>query len=213
MLGHPILRPLTLVSSTWFIVFQGWMALQTLYATRELGLSPGELGAAHMVGGAGALLSSVLASRVTRRLGTGVPILIGVGCSALSWLLLALMPRTDHAFATLGAAMFVFDFGVMLYWISYASLRQAVTPTIRAVAGLRCTGAGAVRAGRAGPRPPCARPRASARAMRWSWRSRPARSRPRWRRRPASAAFRRAGARLRRRSSHRPFPPSRGRRT
>ena len=128
VLGHPILRPLTLVSTSWFVVFQGWVALQTLYATRELGLSPGELGAAHMVGGAGALLSSLLASRVTRRLGTGVPILIGVGCSAAAWLLLALVPRTEHAFATLGAAMFVFDFGIMLYWINYASLRQAVTP-------------------------------------------------------------------------------------
>ncbi len=128
VLGHPILRPLTLVSTSWFIVFQGWIALQTLYATRELGLSPSELGAAHMFGGAGALLSSFLASRVTRRLGTGVPILIGVACSAAAWLLLALLPRNGHSFATLGAAMFVFDFGIMLYWINYASLRQAVTP-------------------------------------------------------------------------------------
>ena len=128
VLGHPILRPLTLVSTSWFIVFQGWMTLQTLYATRELGLSAGQLGAAHMVGGAGALLASFVARHITRRLGTGVPILLGVGCSALSWLLLALVPRNDHAFATLGAAMFVFDFGVMLYWINYASLRQAVTP-------------------------------------------------------------------------------------
>ena len=128
VLGHPILRPLTLVSTSWFVVFQGWMTLQTLYATRELGLSAGQLGAAHMVGGAGALLASFLARYITRRLGTGVPILLGVGCSALSWLLLALVPRNDHAFATLGAAMFVFDFGVMLYWINYASLRQAVTP-------------------------------------------------------------------------------------
>ena len=128
VLNHPILRPLTLVSTTWFIVFQGWMTLQTLYATRELGLSPGELGAAHMIGGAGALLSSVLARQFTRRLGTGVPILLGVGCSALSWLLLAVMPRTGFAFAGLGAALFVFDFGVMLYWINYSSLRQAVTP-------------------------------------------------------------------------------------
>ena len=128
MLGHPILRPLVLVSTSWFIVFQGWMALQTLYATRELGLMPGELGAAHMIGGAGALLSSFVASRFTRRLGTGVPILIGVACSAASWMLLAVTPKTDHSLAVLGAALFVFDFGIMLYWINYASLRQAVTP-------------------------------------------------------------------------------------
>ena len=128
VLHHPVLRPLTIVSTSWFMVFQGWIALQTLYATRELGLSAGELGAAHMIGGAGALLSSVLARHITRRLGTGLPILIGVACSAVAWLMLALLPRTDDALVTLGAALFVFDFGIMLYWINYASLRQAVTP-------------------------------------------------------------------------------------
>lgn len=128
VLKHPILRPLTLVSTSWFVIFQGWMTLQTLYATRELGLSAGELGAAHMVGGAGALVSAMLARHATRRFGTGVPILLGVLCSALAWLMLALMPKSDHAFVSLGAALFVFDFGVTLYWINYASLRQAVTP-------------------------------------------------------------------------------------
>jgi MFS family permease len=128
VLGHPILRPLTLVSSSWFIVFQGWGALQTLYATRELGLSAGELGAAHMIGGAGALLSSLMARHITKRLGTGVPILIGVGCSASAWLVVAVIPHTSYALASLGAALFLFDFGTTQYWINYASLRQAVTP-------------------------------------------------------------------------------------
>ena len=123
-----MLRPLTLVSSSWFIVFQGWIALQALYATRELGMSAGQLGAAHMLGGVGALLSSLVAGRITRRLGTGVPILLGVGCSAVAWLLVAVLPNSTNALATLGGALFVFDFGATLYWINYASLRQAVTP-------------------------------------------------------------------------------------
>ena len=128
VLSHPILRPLTFVSTSWFIVFQGWITLQTLYATRELGLSAGELGAAHIVGGAGALLSAVFARHATRRFGTGPTILVGVSCSALSWSLLALMPASASALWSMGAALFVFDFGVTLYWIAYASLRQAVTP-------------------------------------------------------------------------------------
>ena len=128
VLKHPILRPLTLVSTSWFVIFQGWITLQTLYATHELGLSAGQLGAAHMVGGAGALLSAMLARHATRRFGAGVPILIGVLCSALAWAMLAIMPKTEYAFVSLGASLFVFDFGVTLYWINYASLRQAVTP-------------------------------------------------------------------------------------
>lgn len=128
VLGHPILRPLTWMSTTWFIVFQGWVALQTLYATRELGLSPGELGVAHIVGGVGALASTLLARHANRRFGTGPTILAGVTCSALSYLLLAVLPASTDGPWTLAAALFVFDFGVTLYWIAYASLRQAITP-------------------------------------------------------------------------------------
>ena len=128
VLSHPILRPLTFVSTSWFIVFQGWVTLQTLYATRELGLSAGQLGAAHIIGGGGALLSAVLARHATRRFGTGPTILVGISCSALSWALLALMPASANGLWTLGAALFAFDFGITLYWIAYASLRQAVTP-------------------------------------------------------------------------------------
>ena len=128
VLGDDVLRPLTFVATSWFIVFQGWNALQTLFAARELGLSAGELGVANMIGGAGALLSSLTARGLTRRLGTGVPILIGVACSATGWLLAAAIPHGHHALAALGAVLFVFDFGTTLYWINYASLRQAVTP-------------------------------------------------------------------------------------
>lgn len=128
VLGHPILRPLTMVSSSWYVIFQGWIALQTLYATRDLGLSAGQLGAAHMAGGAGALLAAFAARHVARRFGAGMSILAGVACPAFAWLLLAFLPPGPHAFAALGVSFFVFDFGVMLYWINYASLRQAVTP-------------------------------------------------------------------------------------
>jgi MFS family permease len=128
VLGHPILRPLTLVSTSWFVVFQGWGTLQTLYATRDLGLTAGQLGVAHLIGGVGALLAAATARHVTRRIGTGVPILIGVGCSAFAWLTAAFIPRNDLALLSLGATLFLFDFGTTFYWINYASLRQAVTP-------------------------------------------------------------------------------------
>lgn len=128
VLGHPILRPLTLVSSLWFLLFQGFLALETIFATQELGLSAGQLGAAHMLGGVGALVAAVAARHATRRFGMGPPILFGILCSGVAWLLLATLPRSDHAFAAMGVSLFFFDFGVTLYWINYASLRQAVTP-------------------------------------------------------------------------------------
>ena len=128
VLGHPILRPLTLASTAWFLLFQGFLALELIFASRELGLSAGQIGAAHMLGGAGALFSAIAARHVTRRFGMGAPILFGIFCSGVAWMLLAAVPRSDHAFLLMGASLFFFDFGVTLYWINYASLRQAVTP-------------------------------------------------------------------------------------
>ena len=129
MLRHPILRPLTLVSSSWFVVFQGWSALQTLYATRELGLSAGELGAAahdrrrrRAARGARRAPSDAATSAPACRSSSASR------CSAIAWLVVALVPQTDHALASARRRAFLFDFGTTLYWINYASLRQAVTP-------------------------------------------------------------------------------------
>ena len=128
VLGHPILRPLTLASTAWFVLFQGFLALELIFASRDLDLSAGQIGAAHMFGGSGALVSAIAARHATRRFGMGAPILFGIFCSGVAWMLLAAVPRSDHAFLLMGASLFFFDFGVMLYWINYASLRQAVTP-------------------------------------------------------------------------------------
>jgi MFS family permease len=125
---NPILRTLTWCAGLWFLFFQGFLALETLFASRELGLSAGQIGLAHMIGGAGALLSATCAARITRALGMGTPILLGMLSSGTSWILLALIPRNSASFGLMGCALFFFDFGVTLYWINFSSLRQSVTP-------------------------------------------------------------------------------------
>ena len=126
--SDPILRTLTYCATVWFLLFQGFITLDTLFASRSLGLSPGQIGIAHMVGGGGAMLAAVLAKPMTRRFGMGTPILIGIGCSGLSWILISTIARGPYAFALLGLCLFVLDLGVTTYWINYSTLRQSVTP-------------------------------------------------------------------------------------
>lgn len=125
---NPILRTLTWCAGVWFLFFQGFLALETLFASRELGLSAGQIGVAHMIGGGGALLSATCARRLTRSLGMGTPILLGMLASGLSWILLAAIPRGAASFVLAGGALFFLDFGATTYWINYSSLRQSVTP-------------------------------------------------------------------------------------
>lgn len=92
IMAQPLVRPLllsTMVQSLFFSVFGG---LYALWAIRNLGLTPAALGVTIAVGGVGALLGAVLASRATRTLGIGPAIIVCGLVSAASAFLIPLAP-------------------------------------------------------------------------------------------------------------------------
>jgi predicted MFS family arabinose efflux permease len=130
---HPLLRRLCCVSATWHLLFYAFWALHVLFATRVLGMSPGVMGAATMLGGAGVLAGSVLVKPLSRRLGTGAALVGGQCTSALGFVLLPTIPPALFGSATAtavayGFAIFFLDCGATLFFITYSALRQRVTP-------------------------------------------------------------------------------------
>ncbi len=130
---HPLLWPLAWSFGCWQFLFNGYAALSVLFATREMGFSPGMLGAMQTFGGLGVLVSSLLIKPCTRRFGLGTTILIGMGGTALGWLVMPLLPATLFGSATIaafayGALVFFFDCSVMLMIMPYLAMRQRVTP-------------------------------------------------------------------------------------
>ena len=108
-------------------------ANQLLFATRDLGMSPGVLGMAQMLGGAGVLLSAFIVKPLTKRYGAGRTILIGLASTSLCFALTPTIPAALFGSAAASAVayailMFFFDCGVMLFFIPYLGLRQKVTP-------------------------------------------------------------------------------------
>ncbi|WP_229506627.1 MFS transporter [Massilia sp. BJB1822] len=131
--GQPLLRALAWSAGAWHLLFYGYSALVVLFATRELGMSPGVLGTAQMLGGIGVFVSSLLLKPLNKRYGQGVTILLGVGATALGFVLMPTIPATLFGSATASAVayaalIFFFDCGVMLYFVPYMALRQKVTP-------------------------------------------------------------------------------------
>jgi hypothetical protein len=130
---HPTLRVLAWGAGIWHLLFYGYLALTILFATRVLGMTPGVLGMAQTLGGAGVFVSALLLKPLTRRFGPGGTILIGLAATALGFTLTALIPaqlfgsKDASAVAYAGLAFF-FDCGVMLFFMPYLSLRQRVTP-------------------------------------------------------------------------------------
>jgi MFS family permease len=130
---HPVLRMLAWTSGCWHLLFYAYMALYVLFATRVLGMSPGLMGTAQMLGGVGVLVSSMLLKPLTARFGTGLTMLIGLFATCIGFVLMPAIPRdlfgSRAASACLYAlVVFWLDCGAQLFFLPYLALRQHVTP-------------------------------------------------------------------------------------
>ncbi|MDC8760712.1 MFS transporter [Janthinobacterium fluminis] len=131
--GHPLLRALAWGAGLWHLLYYGSAALSILFATRELGMTPGALGLAQTLGGLGVLVSSQLIKPLTRRHGPGTTMLVGLASTTLTFMLMPAIPAmlwgSAHASAVAyGVLVFFFDCGVTLFFIPYMAMRQKVTP-------------------------------------------------------------------------------------
>ena len=125
---NPILRAISWGLALWQLLRHAYVAIVILFAARDLGLSAGKIGAMYMLAGVGFLIASFACQRLNDRFGVGRVMLGGIGMTSLSWLLIALIVKSEFAFLLMGAALFLFDFGAMLFFINYLSLRQSATP-------------------------------------------------------------------------------------
>ncbi|MFU8873831.1 MFS transporter [Micromonospora sp. SL4-19] len=103
--------------------------LLILYVSRELGLSAGAIGLGLGVGALGGLAGAAVAPRVTRAIGLGRTIIIGIILFPAPLALMALAGGPIWAkVALLAAAEFVSSVGVMLMDINLNALITKVTP-------------------------------------------------------------------------------------
>lgn len=129
VVNNRTLLALAWLSGLWHVLHHMQIAVLILFATRELGLSAGAIGMVYMAGGLGCVLAAANAERLSARFGVGPVIVHGLILTALAWQAFGLVGGPVWvATLLLGAAMFVFDFGGVLYGINYLALRQAITP-------------------------------------------------------------------------------------
>lgn len=123
------LLALAIVAGLWQLLHHMQMAVLVLFATRDLGLSAGAIGLAYMFGGLGCVLAASSAERLSRRLGIGSTILLGLMLTVAGWVVYgAIGGPVWLATVALGLGMLLFDFGGVLWGINYLALRQAITP-------------------------------------------------------------------------------------
>jgi Major Facilitator Superfamily len=127
--GNALLVTMALLAGGWQFCHHAALVVQILFATRELRLTEGEIGLCFVGLGVGTVFASAIGSRVSRRIGPGPALVLGVAITALGWLLGGLAPAAPLGIAMFAGMLLLFGVGAVLIFINFLSLRQAVTPT------------------------------------------------------------------------------------
>ncbi len=112
----------------WQMCNQAAQVVQILFATRSLGLSAQAVGLSYVGLGVGTVLASVFGNRLSRRIGPGPCLVLGIAASGVGWLALAAAPANDLGIAVFVFSLFTFGVGAVLIFINFLAMRQAVTP-------------------------------------------------------------------------------------
>jgi MFS family permease len=127
--GTPLIRASLLASATLNFFNLGFYALLVLYATRELGLGPGELGIALAVGGVGSLLGTLVIGRLSRRIGLGPALILGFVLTPAPLLLVpAAAGFPQPPMLLLAVSEFFNGVGLMVLDVGLGALYAAVVP-------------------------------------------------------------------------------------
>jgi MFS family permease len=123
------LRALVWAIGIWQIFRHMYIAIVVLFGVRELGFSAGHVGVLFMTAGLGSLAAAGVTAKLNARYGMGPTMLGGLAGSGLAWLLMgSAFGNYWLASILFGAGLFLLDLTVMIFFINYLSLRQAVSP-------------------------------------------------------------------------------------
>ena len=127
--SQPVLVHSALVVGAWQFFSQMALSIQVIYAIRELGLSEDLLSLSYVALGIGSIAIGLSGPRLSKAIGPGPALLLGVGLTGLGWLQLALLQ--SHLPVVLGFAIMLMCFaaGATLLFINFLSIRQSVTPS------------------------------------------------------------------------------------
>jgi MFS family permease len=123
-----LLLSLAATVGLWQMCHQAAMVVQILFATRTLGLSEQAVGLSYTGLGVGTVAASVWGHRISRRLGPGPCLVLGVAVCGAGWSLLSVVPAGPWGVAAFAAMLMLFGAGAVFIFINFLALRQAVTP-------------------------------------------------------------------------------------
>ena len=126
--SQPLLIQSAMVVGAWQFFAQMALSIQVIYAIRELSMSEEHLSMSYVALGIGSIAVGLAGPRLSKAIGPGPALLLGVGLTGLGWIQMALFK--DQVPAVIGFALMLIGFasGATLLFINFLAIRQSVTP-------------------------------------------------------------------------------------
>jgi predicted MFS family arabinose efflux permease len=125
----PLIRASLLAAATFNLFNLAFYGLFVLYATENLGVSPGALGMVVAIGGVGSLVGILITGRLSRRIGLGRALLFGFVLTPAPLLLVPVAAGTPQlAVVLLVVAEFFNGVGLMVLDVGLGALYAAAVP-------------------------------------------------------------------------------------
>lgn len=125
----PLIRASLLAAATFNLFNLAFFGMFVLYATRNLGISPGALGLVLAIGGVGSLVGILITGRLTRRIGLGRAMLAGFVLTPAPLLLVPAAAAVPNlALPMLAVAEFFNGIGLMVLDVGLGALYAAAVP-------------------------------------------------------------------------------------
>ncbi|MBC3876069.1 MFS transporter [Undibacterium flavidum] len=123
-----ILVALALTVGIWQMAYNAALVVQILFATRTLGLSEHAVGLSYVCMGVGTVIASIFGNRISKHLGPGLCMILGILLCASGWGILAIAPANAFGVLAFGVMLILYAVGGVFIFINFLALRQAVTP-------------------------------------------------------------------------------------
>ncbi len=127
--SHNMLIEMAVVVGAWQFFAQMALSVQIIFAVKDLGLDEALVALSFVAMGLGSILGGMAGPPISKRLGLGPALILGIVITSIGWLSLLLLEGRLPSIALFACMLLCFSWGATLLFVNFLSLRQAYTPT------------------------------------------------------------------------------------
>ena len=127
--SHHMLIEMAVVVGAWQFFAQMALSVQIIFAVKDLGLDEALVALSFVAMGLGSILGGMAGPPISKRLGLGPALILGIVITSIGWLSLLLLEGRLPSILLFAWMLLCFSWGATLLFVNFLSLRQAYTPT------------------------------------------------------------------------------------